>query len=157
MEPVTDTSPPQSDVQSTLTHAKVLVRNVKSPARKEERRQGLCEIFQEDPDLPDDCLEENERGEMNVVQFEIHTGDAPPQSSDLAGCLLQSERKCHTSFTRCKKPVSSSPPVTHGLVLLCCVVQCCAKDKCCDQTRHLSVASICSTSLGLHSTSQLLI
>ena len=56
VEPVIGTSPPESDVQSTLTHASVLVRNFESPAREEGRRQGLCEIFQEDPDLPDDLL-----------------------------------------------------------------------------------------------------
>ena len=94
VEPVTVTSPPESDVQSNLTHATVLVRNVKSPAREEERRQKLCEIFQEDPDFPDEtqghllellkehhecfCLEENERGKTDLVQFEIDTGDAPP-------------------------------------------------------------------------------
>ena len=91
MEPVTVTSPPESDVQSTLTHATVLVRNVKS---EEEQRQKLCEIFQEDPDFPDEtqghllellkehhecfCLEENERGKTDLVQFEIDTGNAPP-------------------------------------------------------------------------------
>ena len=54
VEPVIGTSPPESKVQSTLTHASILVRNVKSPACEEERRQGLCEIFQEDLDLPND-------------------------------------------------------------------------------------------------------
>ena len=70
------------------------MRSVNSPAREEERRQKLCEIFQEDPDLPDKtqghllellkehhecfCLE-NERGETDLVQFEIDTCDAPPQ------------------------------------------------------------------------------
>ena len=89
VEPVTVTSPPESDVQSTLTHATVLVRNVKS---EEERRQKLCEIFLEDPDFSDErhllellkehhecfCLEENERGKTDFVQFEIDTGNAPP-------------------------------------------------------------------------------
>ena len=51
VELVTGTSPP--DVQSTLTHARVSMRNIKPPAREEEQRQRLCEIFQEDPDLPD--------------------------------------------------------------------------------------------------------
>ena len=41
------------------------------------------------------------------------------ESSNLVGCILQSERKCHASFARCKKQVSSSPPVACGLALLC--------------------------------------
>ena len=52
VEPVPTTSPPESNVLSTLTKARVPVRNVKSPACEEERRQNLCEIFPEDPDLP---------------------------------------------------------------------------------------------------------
>ena len=41
------------------------------------------------------------------------------KSSDLKGCLWQSKRKCHANFARCKKQVSSTPPIARDLALLC--------------------------------------
>lgn len=71
------------------------VWGIRSPAATEARKQALSTACQEYSDLPAEakdhllgllreyhecfCLEENERGETELVQFEIDTGDAPPR------------------------------------------------------------------------------
>ena len=106
----------------------------KSPAHKEEWRQKLCEIFQEDPDLQDKtqrhllelmkehheyfCLEENERGETD---FEINMGDAPPQKQQPRRMPFSVQEEVSRQLHKTQETGVIHPrsPIACDLALLC--------------------------------------
>ena len=95
--------------------SRVLRVNSGSPDREEWRKQKLEEVLEE-PDLPEEertvllnfltghhgafCLEKGERGETDLVQMEVNTGDARPKRHPLRRMPLAVRRE--VSRLRCR-------------------------------------------------------